>query len=227
MKIVVAARCFNEEKNISRFMTGYSFADEIVISDGGSTDDSLKILSRYPKATVVHFKNQINMSGQLWNPENQHINSLLKTAKSMSPDWIILDDMDDVPNYALRQSARKILEENKNDEIQFSAFRLYMWGDDQYFPYMNRNFDPLFKSLWAWQPSKADIRANESKFDASIIGIPPSKHGIDVPMCLLHKSWHPDTIAEKIKRYKDVGIEMQHPMDFAGKPEPLPEWARE
>lgn len=41
MKIVVAVRCYNELNNIERFVRAYSFADKIIISDGGSTDGSL------------------------------------------------------------------------------------------------------------------------------------------------------------------------------------------
>ena len=44
MKIVVAARCYNNEKHIERFLHGYSFADRIVVSDGGSTDNSIQLL---------------------------------------------------------------------------------------------------------------------------------------------------------------------------------------
>lgn len=227
MKIVVAVRCYNEEKNIERFLRGYDFADHIVISDGGSRDSSLPIIQRYAgdKVRLIHFHEQETVNGYTWNPDAPHMNYVLDAAKELKPDWLIFDDMDCVPNYWLK--SRGLFNIIHERHVQVNAFRLYLWGDDQYFPHMNRNFDPAYTSLWAWKPSEIDIRADPSVHHGTLIGLHSQPYNLETPMCLLHKSWHPDTIEDKIKRQNAVGIQMEHPLKFAGTPEPLPEWAVE
>lgn len=228
MKIVVAVRCYNEEKNIPRFMKGYDFADTIVVSDGGSTDNSVDLLRQFPKVHLLRFDQRETINGHTWNPDAPHMNYVLDAAKALDPDWLIFDDMDDVPNYKLREGARKVFEFCFYDlgVHQVNAFRLYLWGDAQYFPYMNRDFDPNYKSVWGWNPNKVDIHADPNIHHGTLVGL-TANWGLNIPYCLLHKSWHPDTIEAKVKRQNAVGIEMGHPFTFAGNPEPLPEWARE
>jgi glycosyltransferase involved in cell wall biosynthesis len=224
--IITVTRCFNEEKNIKRFVDGYRFSDLIIVSDGGSTDHSLDILYDYRSfVKVIHFKEQIEKNGVKWNPDNPHIQFIIDAAKEYNPDWIILDDCDDVPNGLLRADARKILQETNKPQV--NAFRLYMWGEDQFFPQMNGNFKPEYKSLWAWKPKEINIGADQSQHHGTIIGITEDNLGLDIPYCLLHKSWHPDTIQAKIDKYSAVGIGMSHPLNFAGTPESLPEYAHE
>ncbi|GAH78398.1 unnamed protein product, partial [marine sediment metagenome] len=43
MKIMATTRTRNEEKNIARFVMSYQWADKVLIADGGSTDDTVKI----------------------------------------------------------------------------------------------------------------------------------------------------------------------------------------
>ena len=68
MKIVVAARCFNNEKHIERFLHGYSFADRIVVSDGGSTDNSIQLLKSNEKVELHHFEELITVDDVSFNP---------------------------------------------------------------------------------------------------------------------------------------------------------------
>ena len=222
--IITIARCYNESKNIERFLKGYAFSDLIIVSDGGSTDGSWEMLENKP-VKLLHFQESELIRGEYWNPDNSHFNFIINAAKEYDPDWIILDDMDDVPNQSLRDNARQILE--NCTAAQVNAYRLYMWGDTQYFPKMNNYFDPIYKSLWAWNPRKVDITADETKQHGTLIGLSDDIYGIETPMCLLHKSWHPDTIQAKVDRYNRIGLQMDHPLDFAGKPEPLPKWAHE
>lgn len=225
MKIVVAVRCYNEAHNVERFLRGYSFADEIVISDGGSTDGSVEMLTGRDKVTLLRFDQHVVRDGFYWNPDAPHMNYVMDYAKSLNPDWLIFDDFDCVPNMALRQNARSILE--NTDLVQVNVFRLYMWGDSEYFPLMNNYFDPDYTSLWAWQPSKVNISADPGQHHGTIIGTTADNLKLSVPLCLLHKSWNPATIDEKIKKYAAVGIAMSHPKQFAGELLGLPEWAKE
>lgn len=225
MKIVVAVRCRNEIKNIARFMRGYDFADEIIVSDGGSTDGSVGLLKTFPKVKLLHFDQEETVYGQTWNPDAPHTNFVLDAAKALDPDWLIFDDMDDVPNFKLRETARKILEYCPHEQV--NAFRLYMWGEKEYFPYMNRDFDPAYTSLWAWQPNKINIHADSTVRHLTISGMSESPYKLDTPFCLLHKSWSAETVHAKMDKYNALGLPMIHPFSFAGYPQPLPEWAHE
>lgn len=232
MKIVVAVRCRNEEKNIERFLHGYSFADAILVSDGGSTDNSIQMLQNRDKVKLVHFGVEETINGETWNPDNPHIQYIIDEAKKLEPDWIIMDDMDCVPNAFLRENAREIFENASHlEKDQMNAFRLYLWGDTgRYFPKMNNHFDPLYRSLWAWMPSKRNIRADLNIQHGTILGTTDTEaYPVPIPMCLLHKSWYPDTIDAKVEKYRKIGIECDHPfvMPNAGKPVELPDWAVE
>lgn len=230
MKIVVAVRCYNEEKNIERFLRGYDFADTIVCSDGGSTDGSVELIKERQKSNhkiqLINFDHHVMINGYYFNEDAPHMNFVLDAAKALDPSWLIFDDMDCVPNSFLRENARNFLEYSFHKQV--NVFRLYLWGDDgKYFPKMNNYFDSRFTSLWAWRPSEINIRADESIRHGTLIGLDESPLKLDTPACLLHRSWHPNTISAKIERYNKLGLPMQHPMEFAGELEDLPEWATE
>lgn len=229
MKIVVAVRCYNEQKHIERFMKGYEFADQIVVSDGGSTDDSVSILRKYEgdKVKVIEYGNYEIVAGHRWNPDAMHMNYVLNAAKELKPDWLIFDDMDDVPNIFLRENARDIIEKVW-EQPQINAFRLYLWGDTgKFFPKMNNNFDINYVSLWAWSPKVVDIKADENIRHGTLVGLFDNPFSLVPPYCLLHKSWYPETVDAKVERYNKLGLPTQHPFEYAGELADLPEWAVE
>ncbi len=227
MKIVVAVRCYNESKNIARFMRGYDFADEIVVSDGGSTDDSVSLLESYPKVRLFHFPEQETVNGETWNPDNPHINFVLNKAKELEPDWLIFDDMDCVPNVEIKHAIHWIFKNAGKDSSQINAFRLYLWGDDKFFPKMNNDFDMNYASLWAWKPKEINIYADETVRHGTLMGLSENKISLHTPMCLLHKSYGPDTIGAKMARYNALGLRMENPLETNGELSDLPEWAHE
>lgn len=225
MKIVVTTRCLNGAQYIERFLHGYDFADVITVSEGGSEDDSVSKFKDDPKVEIVPFGEYEMHDGFKWNPDNRHIQHSIDIALAHNPDIVIMDDLDCWPNFKLREDGRRILEECGRPQI--NVFRLYMWGDTMFFPKMNKNFDDAYRSLWAWYPSRLEIKADMSKRHGTILGIQNDYCGIDPPYCLLHYSWHPDTIEQKIAKYKAIGMPFYHPLQTAGQPEMLPEWARE
>lgn len=231
MNIVVAVRCRNEARNIARFINGYSFADTIVISDGGSTDGSVEIIKAHPlyesKVKLIHFTEQETVNGQTWNPDTTHMQFVIDAAKELKPDFLLFDDADDVPNSHLRNDARMILENCKDTQV--NAFRLYLWGEDRYFPKMNDYFNPAYVSLWGWRPDHIDIHVDQNIRHGTIVGTTDGHLKLLPPYCLLHYSWSPDTIQAKVDRYNALGLPMHHPLEHPnefGRLAPLPEWAR-
>src|SRR5687767_3798465 len=225
MKIVVAARCYNNVEHVERFLRGYSFADQIVVSDGGSTDGSVDALTGRDRVVLRFFDETETINGHTWNPDASHMNFVIDSAKEFEPDWLIFDDFDCYPNALLRTDARHIFEKTFQDQV--NVFRLYLWGDKEYFPAMNNNFDPAYKSLWAWRPDKINIYADPGVKHGTLRGLTGDNNGLDLPYCLLHRSWHPDTIQIKIDKYNAIGLPMSHPLQFAGVPEKLPLWAHD
>lgn len=228
MKIVVVTRCLNGLEYIDRFARGYDFADLIIVSDGGSTDGSLEAFKKYSKIQTVNFGIQKIINGYIWNPDNLHIQHAIDEGLKHDPDWIILDDLDDVPNYVLRDNARYVLENCEHHHVY--AFRLYLWGSREFFPHMNRNFNLDYASMWAWQPKKTKVWTDKSQEHGTLASDSSYIHKLGLPMCLLHASWHPNTIQAKVDRYNSIGLPMNHPLEHPeayGRPEPLPEWGVE
>lgn len=228
MNIVVVTRCLNGVEYIDRFAKGYDFADKIIVSDGGSTDGSLEAFKKYPKIQVVNFETFEVHNGYIWNPDNLHIQHAIDEGLKCDPDWVILDDLDDVPNYVLRDNARYTLENCEHHHVY--AFRLYLWGNDRYFPYMNRDFNPDYVSMWAWNAKKTKVWTDKAQKHGTLVSDSSYIYKLNLPMCLLHASWNPATIQAKVDRYNAIGLPMNHPLEHPeayGRLAKLPDWAVE
>src|SRR5690349_6931588 len=101
MKICVAVRVRDEERNIERFCANYAWADSILIADGGSQDKTKELALQYPNVKIRDFHEQVLMKHKMVrNPHGQHLNFLIDWAFAEDgADWIIMDDADCFPNY--------------------------------------------------------------------------------------------------------------------------------
>jgi len=150
LKIVVIVRTRNEEKRIGKFCEAYKDADHIIVSDGGSEDDTVSIAQSYPNVILSPFYNRVELKNGAWrNNDAQHVNHLIIEAKKLSPDWIILDDCDCRPNVSLKQIYRSHLETTDRNFVMVTRF--YFWGTDEYFPKMSSTGGKIEPSLWAWR----------------------------------------------------------------------------
>lgn len=227
IKIIAVTKSLNEEHNIERFCRGYDWADLILVADGGSQDDTVALAQSFIKVRVRDFPLRVPMLGDptgFMNPEPQHLNFIIDWAIEEEADWIILDGCDCWPNPTLKREARRILETSPQPSVWLH--RLYIWGDDEYFPKYN-----ICHSMWAWRPAELPIRWEEktlSCFDSEMIGGDLSLAiFLDEPYCCLHYCF-PDEeeVAAKMARYKAWGHDLVHPLKSIYAPsEPLPEWA--
>lgn len=237
MKIIATVRTRNEEENIEMFCRAYidsGLADQVLVADGGSDDDTLAIAREIPGVYVGEFSGQVFGNDNAWrNPHGEHINFLIDWASAEGADWIIFDDCDSVPNNLLRQHGRKILE--KSDCGYALAVRIYFWGPDQWFPRLSKDgAGNWMAGLWAWRSNKG-FRADETnpwrhRFNRTFPQIGTSDSDVREilpPAALLHRPWPTEEKAKaKLAFYKGTGQHpnMQHPKTFGGSIEAILEW---
>lgn len=98
IKLSVVLAVFNEQENLAACLSSVQgLADEIVISDGGSTDATVEIAKKY-HAQVLHFPNQTNF----------HINKN-NALKHATGEWILQLDADEVVSPGLAEEIKKIV----------------------------------------------------------------------------------------------------------------------
>ena len=243
MKVGVLVRTRNEEKRIWQFCNAYRDADYILVADGGSEDNTIRIAKSFPNVEVRKYTKRVLLQGGYWrNNDSDHSNFLFEWSREpeYGLDWVIYDDCDCRPNYKLRLHYRKILDETEADYVM--AVRLYLWDKYLHFPDMAKpgeNHDKWEASLWAWRTDQdfwtvddnfphfsfriGDKPVKDLHFDAKTIDLMP-------PYCLLHTSWMDKKHLEnKLLQHRAGGSipNIRHPLEYAGKLEILPEWAYE
>ena len=226
MKIVVILRTLNEERNIIRFCRSYADADKILVADGGSHDMTIRLARLFDNVEVRPFDVRHDFRGVIFNDQPAQLNYLIGWAVDEEADWIVYDDCDCVPTEFLRRDMRAILESAEATSV--FAYRLYVWGRDEYLPRMNI----AGRGLWAWRPDEIPgIRGDESVRVGrmGVVGVPamgdPGRAVLNAPFCLMHY-FAPDRaeVERKMGRYAARG----DPQDLESEywpPEPLPEWA--
>lgn len=107
IKLSAVVTCFNNQDTIEKCITSLSFADEIIVLDSFSTDDTLKILASLN--CKVH---QQKFKG-FWQQKQDAINLTTN-------DWAILLDSDEF----LTQGAQETIHSWKNSTPQADAYDL-------------------------------------------------------------------------------------------------------
>lgn len=231
MKITTIVRTRNEEKNIRRFIQCYLNAgvDEIIVSDGGSEDDTVLIAETYKKVTVFHYDVKVPMDNGLWrNPNGDHWNFLIDHAISSGADWIVHDDADCVPNINLQNSLRERLEEASRNNLKVAlAYRIYMWGKYKYFPELNKHGQGLYAftrdsgiRFIEGHPYKTELVNNESLKNV---------YKFLEPEVLLHYFCSDqETVEKKMKFYIDSGEipGYVHPLKSCGRLKEIEPWMK-
>ena len=226
MKIIATLKSRDEEKNIRNAIESYhDWVDRILLADGGSEDETVKIAQEYPKVSVRNFTEKYYREDGSWrNHEGRHLNFLFDWAADAGADWIIHDDCDSVPNNNLKRDGRKIIEETQSEII--CACRLYIYGKDQHFhkmAFMNNRWET---SLWAWRTGAIQAEDTQRHFTIKNIEELSRRNLLPPEYCIRHH-FAPDeeTIMKKVNDYKIEAPTAVHPKVTYGEPEPLPDWA--
>lgn len=235
MKIIATCRTFNEHKHIEQWCKSYSeFADVLLVADGGSTDDTVELASKYPKVEVRHYPVRTKLKdGSYRNPDGPHVQFLVEWATEIGGDWIVHQDCDQRPNFFLKYKARDFMEETDKDFLQVT--QIFLWGKDQYFRDLSYMGGDWRQGLWAWRLSSGlSIIDNMPHYLFSLDG----KNSIDIngtdrelnirpPCCFMHFGWQTEEETnEHVDYYRRTGLipDMKHPLGFGGQPVPLEDW---
>ena len=115
-KICIIAGALNEGSTLGRFFEKHCWADEIIILDSGSTDDTEIICSQYNRKFFQYPAN---------GNYNQRFGWALTQTKA---DWVFIMDLDELVSPELKSEIDKILE-NDNDvyeAYEFIRFNFFM-----------------------------------------------------------------------------------------------------
>lgn len=228
MKIIALVRSLNEERFIGRCINNYQWCNDVLVADGGSIDDTVKIASEFGNVSIRQFTERIELpDDEFMNPEPAHLNFLFDWADEKRADWVLIADCDTWPNLALQRNARTFM--TRGDIIGADglfATQLYMWGEDEYFPKINE----AGPGQWAWR-ADLGLRWPDGNNNFEIVAPGPDKANsiiLEEPYVLMHYISDPEREEEKIKRYTAWGHPKTHLLDsIYAPPEPLPEWAKE
>lgn len=112
----VAVAVYNEEKNLGVCLESISaIADEIVVVDGGSTDNTVNIAKKFTQKVI-----------QTSNPPIFHINKQ-KALEACTCDWILQLDADEIVTEALK---KEIVGKMKSSTVKgyYIPRKNYFWG---------------------------------------------------------------------------------------------------
>lgn len=100
--ISVALATYNEENNIVRFLNSVSdWVDEVIIADGNSQDNTVKLASKFKNAKVIKTTNKPMF----------HINKNIAIDACKS-DWVLQLDTDEIVTPELKQEIISILKKD-------------------------------------------------------------------------------------------------------------------
>ncbi|MBP2637374.1 MAG: glycosyl transferase family 2 [Firmicutes bacterium] len=177
------------------------YADEIVVLDDASTDDTVAIcrkqLANVPHRIVENktskFGNEIELRKALWD-----------LAVSTQPDWIMILDADEIFEAKAISSIRELL---KDDSVDVIYFRLYdMWNEnslreDEYWAahLVYRTF--LVRLRFGYDYKWQEKPLHCGRFPVNIAGLP----GKQSQLRLQHFGWaRPEDRIAKYFRYKQL-----------------------
>ena len=110
IKATASVLTYNNQDTLKRCLDSIKEFDEIIISDGGSTDSTLKIAQAYNCKIIKQ-----SAKGKITDFAKER-NRLIKLAKH---DWLFFIDSDESASKELIREVRKIVHHNKPGGVQF------------------------------------------------------------------------------------------------------------
>jgi len=140
--ISALAITYNEEANIEKFILSLSFADEIIIVDSNSTDNTVSLATELGAKVLVrdfdNFSNQKNFALQQANNE-----------------WVVFFDLDETISKELAEEIKSTIKNPKNTDAYIVKRNFYFMGKHiKYSGFQNDTVVRVFKK------SKAKYSSN-------------------------------------------------------------------
>ncbi|MDD5763063.1 MAG: glycosyltransferase [bacterium] len=143
MKISVSMIVLNEEKNIGRALASCSFADEIVVVDGGSSDRTVEILGQDRRVVLVK------------RPWGGHFGEQRQASlERCTGDWVIRLDADEAFSDELERGIRPLLEGLPSDVSAGTIRQCNLVGNESFYS-KTLDAQETVPRLWRIRP---DIR---------------------------------------------------------------------
>lgn len=158
MQIFAFIQVYNESitGNLVRCLNNCKkWADEIIIYDDKSTDNSVEIAKKYTNNIILGEKNE-------WKKETFHKQTMLEYIHNMKikPNWILWLDCDEIVDINTINEIRSFCELNNTSDIDaFSFQQINLWRGERYYRtdgvLYGENFRAAgwFVRLWKYQPN--------------------------------------------------------------------------
>jgi len=232
MRVVVIVRTRDSEQFIEEFCSSYLCAYRIIVADGGSKDNTIKLAKQFSNVRVTRFDERIyNSDRTAWkNHPSMHINHLIMEAHRVRKiNWIVFDDVDCVPNREIQDNFLDIFQEADEKKKYFIyACRMYIYKREKYFKDLSMpggNFSP---ALWAWKPNMMFFAKLSESVHHNFSWIPKEEEILKLmpPKALLHYFYPSEEYMDaKVKFYKELEEPLtRNPKEFGGAMLDLEDW---
>ncbi len=187
-KLTVIVPCRNERLNIRLCIESFhELADEILIADSLSTDDTVSIAKEYSKVRVIEREYRVSGDFKNWAiPQAKH-------------EWVLLLDADERVTPGLDREVREILQ----GEPQFDGYWIYRNNHfmGHRLRYGDARTDRVIRLF------RRDLSRYEGPSDHGEITVASGKVGV-LKECLDHYTvWNYDQYFRKFERYTQVQSE--------------------
>lgn len=177
----------NEEKQLRRCLQSVQWADEIIVLDSGSTDNSIAIAKEFTDKVY-------STDWQGYGVQKQ------RALDYATGTWVLSIDADEVVSDAMRQEILDVLPHTQNDAFYTRSF-MHFYGKTLTYSCVKKNLIRLYKRHGA--------RYNTNIVHESIILPKYAKKG-RLKSGFIHHSWHDITHAlNKMNTYSSLSAKMR------------------